>query len=288
MILEKLKVIFIGGLTNGKIVLDYLQSNKYVQVPLIITYPIKHTGPRHTIISEIQQDSEVQYNLNASEYLKVIEKIKPDYIFVAGWSALLPDSLIKIPKKGTIGFHPSKLPLDRGRSAVAWQIEEGYKESALTMFYYNEAPDCGDIIGQERFMIEHNDYIGDILNKVDQASYNLIRAYFPLLRKGLAPRKKQDLNEGSFRRLRGKRDSLIDWDQNALVIYNKIRAISKPYPGATGKIDNVNYLIWKSEIIEDTREAKLFLPGSVITLNNEKLIVKCREHSLAIIDYEKR
>ena len=58
-----------------------------------------------------------------------------------------------------------------------------------------------------------------------------MRAYFPLLRQGRAPRRKQDLNEGSFRRLRTDQDSIINWDE-CLCCYKKVRAISKPYPGA--------------------------------------------------------
>ena len=53
------------------------------------------------------------------------------------------------------------------------------------MFYYNHLPDCGDIIGQERILIEDNDYISDVLEKVDKATYNLMHAYFPLLRKNI-------------------------------------------------------------------------------------------------------
>ena len=61
----------------------------------------------------------------------------------------------------------------------------------------------------KRIVIEENDYINDILNKVDKATYSLVRAYLPLIRKGVVIRKKQELNEGSFRRLRTDYDSLI-------------------------------------------------------------------------------
>ena len=48
-----LKIIFIGGLSNGKIVLDYLQSNKYVHIPLIITHPKDHPVPKYVDLSTI-------------------------------------------------------------------------------------------------------------------------------------------------------------------------------------------------------------------------------------------
>ena len=286
--MKKLNVIFIGGLTNGEIVLDYLLANKYVKIPLIITYPNDYTGPRHVNLSGRINGIEIFQDLDVNRHIETIRKLRPDFIFVAGWSGLLSKDLISTPSKGTIGFHPSKLPQDRGRSVLAWQIEEGYTETALTMFYYNELPDCGDIIAQERIKIERNDYINDILNKVDNAAYNLMRAYFLLLRTWVAPRKQQDINEGNFRRLRTERDSLINWDQNAEVIYNKIRAISRPYPGAIGIINNDQYKIWKAEVVDCIEESKQLTSGELLSSSNDNsIIMKCRKNWLKITEYEK-
>ena len=35
---DQLSVIFIGGLSNGKIIYDYLNKNRYVNISLVITY----------------------------------------------------------------------------------------------------------------------------------------------------------------------------------------------------------------------------------------------------------
>jgi len=286
--MKKLKIIFIGGLSNGKIVIDYLYSNTHVTIPLIITHPKNYDVPRYLDISRIFNIVEVKNELNANIFIDNIRRIKPHFIFVSGWSGILSKELISIPKMGTIGFHPSKLPNDRGRSVLAWQIEEGYTETALSMFYYNEYPDCGDIISQERIRIEHNDYINDVLNKFDSATYNLMRAYFPLLRRGIAPRKPQDINDGNFRRLRTDRDSIIDWDKNADVIINKIRAISKPYPGSIGEIDKNKYRVWKAILYDNISELEDDSPGKFILEKKSGFpIVKCRDKCIKILDYEK-
>jgi methionyl-tRNA formyltransferase len=286
--LNKLKIIFIGGLSNGKIVLNYLQSNKYVDIPLIITHPNDHQAPRYIDLSTVDNVSDIKKDLDANIFLRIIKNLKPDIIFVAGWSGLLSKELISIPRLGTVGFHPSQLPMDRGRSVLAWQIEEGYTETGLSMFYYDELPDCGDIIGQEKIKIEHNDYINDVLNKIDDATYNLMRAYFPLIRKDVAPKKPQKINEGNFRRLRTNKDSIIDWDKNAEIILNKIRAISKPYPGAIGKINKIEYHIWKAIPCNTIDELDQKPFGSYIF--EEKIgfpIIKCRDKCIKILDYEK-
>jgi len=287
--MEKIKIVFIGGLSNGKIVYEYLNKNKHVDLPLIITYGDNNNKPRSV---NFPNKNNIVKCSTANKYLKKIKETKPDFIFVAGWSELLNDELIQIPSKGTIGFHPAKLPKDRGRSVLAWQIEEGYDETALTMFYYSNIPDGGDIIAQENIKIETNDYINDVLKKIDKATYNIMRAYFPLLRKGKAPRTPQDQSRATVRRLRTDRDSLIDWNQNAVNIYNKIRAISKPYPGAYTFINKKKVRIWYAEklsyIPNILSQYINFYPGTIICcFSNDKYLVKTKDSFLFIWCEEK-
>ena len=285
---EQIKVYFIGGLTNGKIVFDYLKVNKYVDLVGVITYPDSFKGARHVVFDD---DEYIIKSGKTKGYEHNIKDAEPDLIVVAGWSELISDAILDTPKMGVIGFHPAKLPMDRGRSVLAWQIEDGYTETALTMFKYTDYPDGGDIIGQDIIKIEKEDYISDILDKVDIATENLMKAYFPLLRQGLAKPKKQDLSEGSFRRLRNAGNSVINWNSNSETIYNKVRAISHPYPGATTTLiingDECNMLVWRSEIVEDFPYGKEAKPSTVVAkLYDSSLIVKTRDAFLRITDFE--
>lgn len=283
-----IKVFFIGGLSNGKIVYDYLKTNKYVELVGAITYPDDFKGARHVVIDK---DVIIIKSGKVKGYEDIIRQLAPELIIVAGWSELIPEEILSIPPMGVVGFHPAKLPMDRGRSVLAWQIEEGYTETALTMFKYTDYPDGGDIIGQEKIKIEKEDYISDILDKVDDATYNMMRAYFPLLRQGLAKLRRQDLTEGSFRRLRNANNSIINWHTNSETIYNKVRAISHPYPGATTTltIDGVDYniVIWHSEIVDAFPYGNNAKPSTVVAkLYDSSLIVKTRDAFLRITDLE--
>ena len=284
---EQIKVYFIGGLTNGKIVFDYLKANKYVDLVGVITYSDNFEAARHVAFED---DENIIKSGKTKGYEHYIKDAEPDLIVVAGWSELIPEEILGIPKMGVIGFHPAKLPMDRGRSVLAWQIEDGYTETALTMFKYTDYPDGGDIIGQDIIKIEKEDYISDILDKVDIATENLMKAYFPLLRQGLAKPKKQDLSEGSFRRLRNAGNSVINWNSNSETIYNKVRAISHPYPGATTtlKIEgkDCNLAVWRSEIVENFPYGKESKPSTVVAkLFDSSLVVKTRDAFLRIAEY---
>jgi methionyl-tRNA formyltransferase len=282
---KQIKVALIVATTSGKIVFDYFSKNKYVEIVKVITFPDDSTKPRHVCFPDLAYISKSGV---ANIHLDELKSLKPDLIIVEGWSELLNPELLTIPKMGTIGFHPSKLPLDRGRSVLAWQIEDGYEESAVTMFYYNKIPDGGDIIGQDFFKIEQNDYINDVLDKLDKSVENLLRSYFPLIRIGISPRNVQNINEGGFRRLRTEKDSQIDWNKNSVNIYNKIRAISTPYPLAKGVINSVELSILRSEILKSFPYGNDCKPGTLIaTLFDDSLVIKTRDGFLRILEYNK-
>jgi methionyl-tRNA formyltransferase len=276
----KIRVAFIGDQSNGKIAYDYLLKNRFVDLVFSL-----NSGKSTNLARGVKfGDGDKHHHGTCAEHLDAIKDAAPDLIIVAGWSELLPESLISIAPMGTIGFHPSKLPHNRGRAVLAWQIEEGSTATALTMFYYNSLPDAGDIIAQHEISIHLDDYINDVLDKVDWATGNLMHAYFPLIRRGVAPRLPQDWNVGLFRRAREDADSMINWDRPAIEIYNKIRSISRPYPGAIADLDGKRLKVWRADVVNE--RGGNHDPGTVVSHENGNITVSCRGSSLVITDYE--
>jgi methionyl-tRNA formyltransferase len=284
--MKKVNIVLICGLTNGKIIYDYFSKNKHVNLCLVITYPDSTTRPRHV---QFPNNTKIIKVNEANSQIETIIEQSPEYIFVAGWSELLSKELINIPSSGTIGFHPSKLPHDKGRSVLAWQIEGGYRETALTMFYYNDFPDGGDILAQEKIQIHNCDYVNDILNKVDEATFSLIRAYFPLIRQNKIVPIKQDIGHGNIRRLRNKKDDIINWNKTSSEIYNKIRAISRPYPGATFEVsEDEKIKVWKAEVLHSFPWGKECQPGTIVAkLFNRNFVVKTKDSFIILQEWEK-
>jgi len=281
--MDKIKIGFIGGLSNGKIVFDYLKSNKFVELVVSLTYVNDSDKQK----SEVLKGNLIESN-SANDFKQKFIESDLDIIIVAGWSELLTEELINCAKIGTFGFHPAILPQDRGRSVVAWQIEDGYTKSGLTFFKYNDYPDGGDIVAIEEYRIENSDYVSDVLDKVNRASYNIMKAYFPLLRKGLIEYRKQDLSIGNFRRLRSDLDSEINWNSNSQVIYNKVRAVARPYPMAFFLLNDERYYVNRSEIISfDIGEDEE--PGTLVaTLFDDSLVFKTKDGFIRLSEVLKK
>jgi len=281
----KFKIVFIGGLTNGKKLLEFLNNDKDSLVELIVTYPKKQKRPRYANINK-KEHTKIIYDTDISSYIDLIKEIKPDFIFVCGWSYIIPELILNIAKIASIGFHPSKLPIDRGRSVLAWQIEEGYRETALSMFYLEQKIDSGDLIDQIIIKIDEHDNINDVLDKIDIETKCIIKKNYPLLKKNKIKPIVQNEKNSTYRELRTSKHSLINWNTSAKNIHNKIRAITKPYPGAEGFLGKNKYKFWKSVIPKKSISDKNYIKG-YFKFEKDHIMVKCKDKFILILDYEK-
>jgi methionyl-tRNA formyltransferase len=109
-----------------------------------------------------------------------------------------------------------------------------------------EKPDAGDIVDQERVSIEFTDTSLVVFRKVTDAAVRLIARSWPQLLNGEAQRLPMDLAAGSYYGGRKPADGLITWGKSALEIYNLIRGVTHPYPGAFTYLDGKKVFIWSS------------------------------------------
>ena len=58
---------------------------------------------------------------------------------------------------GAIGYHPSLLPLHRGRDAVKWTIRMGDKVAGGTVFWLNDTVDGGPVAAQDYCFVRPGD-----------------------------------------------------------------------------------------------------------------------------------
>ena len=282
----KKKIIIIGGLSNGKKIIDYIiEKNKY-KIELLITYPKTKKPPRFINFNKYSNKFKIIYSINPERYIKKINTINPDLIIVIGWSFIIKKGLLNLFKNKIIGFHPSDLPKDRGRSVVAWQIEEGYSKMCVSLFHLNQKVDQGDIIDKNFFKIYKNDYVNDILSKIDQSCLKLIKKNLNKLINQKALRIKQNNKNATYRNLRTYENSIIDWNSNSKTIINKIRAISKPYPGAIATINNTYYKIWKARL-SNLKIKKNYIIGTIIKKQNSFIFVRCIDKIIVLTSYEK-
>ena len=105
-------------------------------------------------------------DINSTKSVEWIKNLNPDVIFCFGWSSLIKKDILAVAPMGIVGYHPAKLPKNRGRHPLIWALALGLKESASTFFFMDEGADTGDMLSQVDFEISYQDDARSIYNKV--------------------------------------------------------------------------------------------------------------------------
>ncbi len=200
-------------------------------------------------------------NLNRPEEVARVAGLRPDLIVVIGWTRLLGEELLRLPRLGAVGFHASLLPRYRGRAPVNWAIINGESETGNTMFFLDPGVDTGDIIDQRAIPIEETDDCATLYEKVADAGTAMLLEHLPALRAGTAPRRRQDERLATVMPRRRPEDGRIDWSRGRRALFDWVRALTHPYPGAFTELGGRRLFIWRAET---GREATAAQPGTVL------------------------
>ncbi len=181
---------------------------------------------------------------NAPEFVEVLRRLKADFLFSCYYRQMLKQPLLDLPRLGALNLHGSLLPRYRGRCPVNWVLIHGETETGVTLHYMEEKPDKGDIVGQKRVAITPEDTAVTLFARMTVAAGALLQETYPLLRAGTAPRLPQDQGRASYFGGRKPADGLISWDKDAVAVYNLVRAVTHPYPGAFTYFRGKKLFIW--------------------------------------------
>jgi methionyl-tRNA formyltransferase len=188
-------------------------------------------------------------NVNDPKAIEWIREKAPDVLLVVGWTQLVRPQLLAVPKIAALGFHASLLPKYRGRAPVNWAILNGESETGNTMIVLEPGADEGDIVSQRRIPITFEDDCSTIYQKVSDTECEMLDEVLPLIEQGRMPRLKQDPSQATVMPKRRPEDGIIDWSWTSRRIYDWVRALTEPYPGAFTHLSGRKITIWKASIV---------------------------------------
>lgn len=291
MVTYRARAIFVSNCENGWYVLrEILEHHPAVEIARVYTSPEK--DPRRIAgfrsFDELAQNHGVPIektdDLNASEHVEAIRTLGPCFIIVVGWSRLVSKTVIEAARDGALGMHPTLLPEGRGRAPIPWSIIKGLKESGVTLFYLTVGVDDGDIVGQERFTIEEDDDARTVYDKATAAHVALIRRCLPELIAGNAPRAPQDHSRATYWPRRRPEDGRIDWSWSARRVYDWVRALTHPYPGAFTSFRGETIRVWRAALAGGLAQAA---PGTVVRRSDRFLAVAAGEGCVRLVLLER-
>jgi methionyl-tRNA formyltransferase len=279
-------ILLVGGVEFSRSMLDALLSVKAPVTSIItIANPKPNTDQRSLV--DIAESKQISYlktdNINSPEVLEWVKEKSPSICFCVGWSQLLRQEFLSLIPEGVIGYHPTLLPQNRGRHPIIWALVLGLEKTGSTFFFIDEKADTGNIISQEVVPILYEDNSSSLYKKITATASNQIVTIAEKILLGTLTSIEQENTHSNTWRKRGYSDGQIDFRMSSRSIYNLVRALTRPYPGAFVRIKDKDYSVWAVSEISDIG-CNNDEPGKVLGLDNGSLVIKCGEGAVALLE----
>ena len=251
--MKDLKVVFMGSPSFSVPVLEEL--NKNVNVVGVVTAPDAYVGRKKVLTMCPVKEKAVGLGLKVYSPIKLrsdfefIKELNPDMIITCAYGQILSEEILNIPKLGCFNLHGSLLPKYRGGAPIQYALLNGDEKTGITLMYMDKGMDSGDMIAKEEIIIEENDNIESLTNKLSIIASKMIIKYLPSLIDGTNNRVKQDINKVTFSPIITREDEHLDFNVTAKEIFNRYRMLS-PNPLPNIKIDDIEYKIAECKIVD--------------------------------------
>lgn len=243
----------------------------------------KYGIPVHEADSYFLTDEKTQRFLSENEF---------DIGISMGWQRLIPASVLEKFSYGIYGFHGNcgYLPFGRGRSPLNWSIILGDTRFNLNLFRYDEKADSPNIFATEMFSITPYDDIRTAQYKNMICSKNLIRRLLKAYETDSIVIRTQSKDFDSWYNKRTAADGRIDFHKRTREIYNLIRGVAAPFPGAfayVGEEEEENRItVWEAHPFDEIIDFSDYAPGEVIDIFDNRPVIRTVDGSLLIDRYE--
>jgi methionyl-tRNA formyltransferase len=219
-------------------------------------------------------------SVSSPDWIERIRSWAPDLILSFYYRHMIPEEILQVPRLGAFNMHGSLLPKYRGRVPINWAVLHGEKSTGVTLHHMVKQADAGDIVDQEAVPIGPDETAAEVFKKCVTAARLVLERQIDALTAGTAPRRKQEETQATYFGGRKPEDGRIDWTQNAENIYNLVRAVTQPYPGAFTEVDGKKLFIWWAKPLPGAGGK----PGEV--LSTEPLIVATGSGKLEVVNWE--
>ncbi len=194
-------------------------------------------------------------DISAPEMVALIRSLRPDVLFSISWDQMVCRDILAVPPAGCFNLHFGLLPENRGHAPVNWAVMRGYTRTGVTMHAMTDQPDAGDIVGQRTVEIRFEDTARDVYLRLLEAAPALFREVVAAIAERRLIRTPQAPALATYGPRRRPADGLIDWSRPAYDLYNFIRALTHPYPGAFTFLQERKLFIWTARLYEHAHKA---------------------------------
>lgn len=281
-----MRIVYLGTPDFAVEPLKRLLQNGY-NIVGVVTNKDKPVGRKQILTPPPVKLCAMEYGLPVFQYDKIriegvddLKSLNPDLMITCAFGQILSQEILDIPKLGVINIHASLLPKYRGASPIHYAILNGEKQTGVTIMKTDAGIDTGDMICWQQTIINENETCGELFERLSIIGADLIVKSLPSIIDGSAKYVKQNDDEATFTKIIRKEMALIDWNQSAQSVCDKIRAFN-PAPIAYCMVENAPFKIYEAEVCDLQG-----MPGKILKAD-EELIIACGEKSLSLKKVQK-
>lgn len=280
--MKNLKVVFMGTPDFSVPILESLIKN--TNVVGVVSAPDAYVG-RHKVLTQSPVKKLALLNdipVFTPNKIRIendfIFELNPDIIITCAYGQIIPEDILNYPRLGCVNIHASLLPKYRGGAPIHYAILNNDKETGITLMYMDKGMDSGDIITQTSILIDVDDNIETLSNKLSILGRDMIIEELPNIINGTNKRIKQDEEKVTFSPIIKREDEHLNFNLDAINIYNKVRALS-PSPLANFILDDVEYKIGKCEIVAADGNA-----GMIVSEDKKSFTIMANDKGIKVYE----
>ncbi len=288
--MSKLKIIFAGTPDFSVPPLQALIESEH-QVVAVYTQPDRPSGrgrklkPGPVKQRALEHDIPVHQplSLKNEEAQQILIEHHADLMVVVAYGLILPVEVLQAPKLGCINIHASLLPRWRGAAPIQRAILAGDKETGVTIMQMDKGLDTGDMLLKKTCAIETDDTGSSLHDRLSvMGAEALIEALPVIINQTLQP-EPQNNDDANYAEKLNKAEALLDWQQTAESLRNKINAFNA-WPVAQTQIklkDKIQMLrIWQAEVVSASSTKT---PGTVLKCDKQGIDIATADNVLRLL-----
>jgi methionyl-tRNA formyltransferase len=276
------RILFCGTPSFAVPSLKHLLAQPDFQIAAVITQPDRPRGRGQQVSFSPVKEVALARNIPVFQPEKIrtpeseqfLREAEADAIVIIAFGQIIPARLLAIPRLGWINLHASLLPKYRGAAPIQWAVANGESVTGITTMRIDAGMDTGDILHQRETHIAPKETTPQLAERLAEQGAPLMTDTLRGLRDGSLAPKPQDHSAATLAPLLKKEDGLIDWQQLAQVIYNRMRGFA-PWPGAYTSFRGTTCHLLGEPVSNPDNTA---VPGQIL-YDGKSLVVACGQQS---------
>lgn len=263
-----MKVVFLGTPDFAVPSLEALLKSNH-QVLAVVCQPDRRVGREQKLTFPPVKKIALKHGVKVLQYEKIrlegvddLKSLAPDIMVSCAFGQILSQDIIDIAPHGIINVHGSLLPKYRGAAPIQQSVIDGETETGVTIMQTEKGIDTGDILSVSKTPIGERETAGELFDRLSFIGANLLIETLDKIENGEIVPVKQDDSKATHVSMIKKEDGLIDWNDSARNIFNKIRGMN-PWPVAFTKFNGKTLKIYASTIV-DFDNSENYANGSVV------------------------